>query len=70
LPPKSDLVAPEEYCEEMQCQIIHDSIHERPGWSVEYVLKIDGDAVEYGSVAIGGPWKTAHSLYEFYVKRG
>jgi GNAT superfamily N-acetyltransferase len=60
----------EEYREEMQCQIIHDSIHERPGWSVEYVLEIDGDSIGYGSVAIGGPWKTAQSLYEFYVKRG
>lgn len=55
--------------EEMQCQIIHDSIHERPGWSVEYVMEMDGAAVGYGSVAIGGPWKTAHSLYEFYVAR-
>jgi GNAT superfamily N-acetyltransferase len=59
----------EEYREEMQCQIIHDSIHERPGWSVEYVLEVDGAAVGYGSVAIGGPWTTAHSLYEFYVRR-
>jgi GNAT superfamily N-acetyltransferase len=60
----------EEYREEMRCQIIHDSIHERLGWSVEYVLEMDGAAVGYGSVAIGGPWTTAHSLYEFYVKRG
>jgi GNAT superfamily N-acetyltransferase len=60
----------EEYREEMQCQIIHDSIHERPGWSAEYVLEMDCAAVGYGSVAIGGPWTTAHSLYEFYVKRG
>ena len=59
----------EEYREEMQCQIIHDSIHERRGWSVEYVLEVDGAAVGYGSVAIGGPWTTAHSLYEFYVRR-
>jgi GNAT superfamily N-acetyltransferase len=57
----------EEYREEMQCQIIHDSIHERPGWSVEYFLELNEAAVGYGSVAIGGPWKTAHCLYEFYV---
>jgi hypothetical protein len=55
--------------EEMQCQIIHDSIHERLGWGVEYVLEIEGTAVGYGSEAIGGPWTTAHSLYEFYVTR-
>lgn len=59
----------EKYREEMQCQIIHDSIHERPGWSLEYALEMDGVAVGYGSVAIGGPWKTAHALYEFYVER-
>ena len=57
------------YRVEMQCQIIHDSIHERPGWSAEYLLQIDGLAVGYGSVAIGGPWKTMHSLYEFYATR-
>lgn len=59
----------EEYREEMRCQIIHDSIHERPGWTVEYVLELAGTAVGYGSVAIGGPWKASHALYEFYVKR-
>ena len=58
-----------QYQEEMQCQIIYDSIHERPGWSMEYALEIQGVAVGYGSVAIGGPWRTAHSLYEFYVAR-
>lgn len=58
------------YREEMRCQIIHDSIHERPGWTVEYALELDGVTVGYGSVAIGGPWKTMHSLYEFYVARG
>lgn len=55
------------YREEMQCQIIHDSIHERHGWSREFLLEIDGIAVGYGSVAIGGPWKLMPSLYEFYV---
>ena len=58
----------EMYREEMQCQIIHDNIHERPGWSREYLLEIDGAATGYGSVAIGGPWKTMPSLYEFYVE--
>lgn len=28
----------ERYREEMGCQIAHDSIHERPGWSREYRL--------------------------------
>jgi hypothetical protein len=58
----------ERYRDEMNCQIIHDSIHARPGWSVEYALDLDGTVAGYGSVAIAGPWSTAHALYEFYVK--
>ncbi len=52
----------------MQCQIIHDSIHARSGWTVEYILETNGTAAGYGSVAIGGPWTSSHALYEFYVK--
>ncbi len=52
---------------EMSCQIIHDSIHSRAGWTQEYSLRIDGAVVGYGSVAIAGPWAKAPSLYEFFV---
>jgi GNAT superfamily N-acetyltransferase len=52
---------------EMNCQIIHDSIHDRPGWTQEYSLLIDGTAVGYGSMAIAGPWKDKPTVYEFYV---
>jgi GNAT superfamily N-acetyltransferase len=52
---------------EMSCQIIHDSIHSRPGWTHEYSLKIDGSIVGYGSVAVAGPWTQAPALYEFFV---
>lgn len=55
------------YRQEMNCQIIHDSIHIRPGWTVEYSLTADGVCVGYGSLAVGGPWKENPSLYEFYV---
>jgi GNAT superfamily N-acetyltransferase len=55
------------YRAEMDCQIIHDSIHIRPGWSREYGLEIDGALVGYGSVAIAGPWKEEPTLYEFCV---
>jgi GNAT superfamily N-acetyltransferase len=52
---------------EMGCQIIHDSIHGRPGWTQEYFL-VAGDAkVGYGSIAMGGPWKGKPTVYEFYV---
>jgi len=52
---------------EMHCQITHDSIHERPGWTQEYVLAIDDVPVGYGSLAIDGPWKGKPTLYEAYV---
>src|SRR5215813_146862 len=58
----------ESYREEMKCQIIHDSIHERSGWTREYALGLDGTDVGYGSVAIAGPWRERHALYEFYVQ--
>ena len=57
------------YRVEMSCQIIHDSIHSRPGWTQEYSLKIDDALVGYGSVAIAGPWTAAPALYEFFVER-
>ena len=58
----------ESYREEMKCQIIHDSIHGRPGWSREYALELNGTNVGYGSVAMAGPWRESHALYEFYVQ--
>jgi GNAT superfamily N-acetyltransferase len=52
---------------EMDCQIIHDSIHSRQGWTQEYFLCAEGTTVGYGSVAIAGPWKGKPTVYEFYV---
>ena len=55
------------YRQEMSCQIVHDSIHARPGWTQEYVLRTGGERVGYGSVAVGGPWAGQPTLYEFYI---
>jgi GNAT superfamily N-acetyltransferase len=52
---------------EMACQIVHDSIHIRRGWTQEYLLTMGETPVGYGSVAIGGPWTNHPALYEFYV---
>jgi GNAT superfamily N-acetyltransferase len=52
---------------EMSCQIIHDSIHERPGWTQEYVLRVADTPVGYASVAVGGPWADQPAAYEFFV---
>jgi hypothetical protein len=51
----------------MGCQIIHDSIPVRPGWSQEFLLIEEGNGVGYGSLAVGGPWKDKPTLYEFFV---
>jgi GNAT superfamily N-acetyltransferase len=51
----------------MNCQVIHDSIHVRRGWSLEYLLSLDGAPAGYGSLAVAGPWKDKPTLYEFFV---
>jgi GNAT superfamily N-acetyltransferase len=55
------------YRHEMNCQIIHDSIHKRPGWSQEYLITDGARKVGYGSIAVDGPWKTIPAVYEFFV---
>ncbi len=55
------------YRQEMNCQIIHDSLHTRPGWVLEYLLSADGATIGYGSIAISGPWKDRPTVCEFFV---
>lgn len=55
------------YREEMNSQIVHDSIHRREGWTVTYLLNIAGVTAGFGSVAVAGPWKDKPSIFEFYV---
>ena len=56
------------FLREMNCQVVHDSIHARPGWTLEYLLA-DGDtSIGYGSVAVAGPWRDRPTVYEFYVE--
>src|SRR6185437_8741356 len=57
----------ENYRAEMNCQIIHDSIHARPGWTREFALYDDGALIGYGSVAVAGPWRDNPALYEFFI---
>ena len=57
----------EQHREEMNCQIVHDSIHRRPGWTLTYLLELDGVAVGFGSIAIAGPWKDKPTVFEFYI---
>ena len=55
------------YRQEMNCQIVHDSLHSRNGWTQPYLLLADGVTAGYGSLAIGGPWKGKRTVFEFYV---
>lgn len=55
------------YRQEMDCQIVHDSIHTRRGWTASYLLHVCDTAAGFGSVAIGGPWTDKPTLLEFYV---
>ena len=55
------------YRQEMSCQIIHDSIHFREGWTREYLLMDGPTTVGYGSVAVAGPWAGKPTVYEFHV---
>ena len=52
--------------QEMNCQIVHDSLHTRRGWTSSYVLQLDGTA-GFGSIAIAGPWTNKPTIFEFYV---
>ena len=64
---ESILALRDAYRLEMACQIVHDSIHTRAGWTREYSLRIDGVQVGYGSLAIAGPWAKTPALYEIFV---
>ena len=52
---------------EMNGQIVHDSIHARSGWTLEYALMDATTPIGYGSVAVGGPWRSRPTVYEFYL---
>lgn len=55
------------YRDEMACQIVHDSIHSRPGWALTYLLESGGTVAGFGSVAIAGPWNDKPTIFEFYI---
>jgi len=53
------------YRQEMNCQIVHDSWHQR-GWTDAYLLRLNGRAVGYGLVG-GVRANPKDVLMEFYV---
>ena len=61
------LLLREQYCQEMNCQIVHDSIHRRRGWTKTYRLSVDSSTAGFGGMAIGGPWTDKPTIFELYV---
>jgi hypothetical protein len=55
------------YRQEMNCQIIHDSLHVREGWTEPYRIELDGEVAGYGSIVVGGPWAGTRTIFELYV---
>jgi hypothetical protein len=55
------------YRQEMNCQIVKDSIHTRDGWTLTYALGLAHALVGFGTVAIAGPWKDKPTILEFYI---
>src|SRR5262249_12898741 len=55
------------YRQEMNTQIVHDSIHRREGLTVTYLCTVGGVVAGFGSIAIAGPWKDKPTVFEFYV---
>jgi GNAT superfamily N-acetyltransferase len=55
------------YRQEMNCQIVKDSIPTRPGWALTYALGLEDALVGFGTVAIAGPWTGKPTILEFFV---
>ena len=55
------------YRREMNCQIVHDSLHVRDGWTEPYLIELVGEVAGYGSIVVGGPWAGTRTIFEFYV---
>jgi GNAT superfamily N-acetyltransferase len=55
------------YRAEMNCQIMGDSFHTRPGWTKSWLLLDDNQIAGYGSIAIAGPWKDKPTAFEFFI---
>jgi GNAT superfamily N-acetyltransferase len=57
----------DEYRQEMDCQIVGDSLHGR-GWSQSFMLRIGEATAGYGAVLTEGPWRGSRTLFEFYLR--
>ncbi len=49
------------------CQIVHDSIHRREGWTRTFLIEVAGNPVGFAEVAIAGPWTGKPTVFEFHL---
>lgn len=57
----------ERYRREMKCQLVHDSLHRRPGWTTPFLLTLHGEIAGYASLAVAGPWTGKPTLFELFI---
>ena len=57
----------EAYRAEQDCQVVHDSLHARRGWTREFAIAEADGVAAYASLAVDGPWRNKPTLYELYV---
>ncbi len=55
------------YVREMNCQVVHDSLHARAGWTRPSLIHLGNEPIGYGSVVHGGPWADSPAVFEFYL---
>ncbi len=55
------------YLSSMNCQVVHDSIHRRHGWTTNYLVLLENRTIGFATVATAGPWSECPALLEFYL---
>lgn len=67
IPPAETLALRVRLREEVNRQIVHDSIHRREGWTHTYGIFLNRESVGFASVAVAGPWTDRPTVIEFYL---
>jgi GNAT superfamily N-acetyltransferase len=55
------------YCQELNCQIVHDTAHGRKDCTESFLVEVNGEIAGYGATWIGPYWMSKGALFEFYV---
>ena len=55
----------DQYRQELNCQIVHDSAYSRYSCFQLYQIQVAGELIGYGSIWVGDCWMSKGSLFEF-----